>query len=43
MYGDDVALAVVEVDEKDKNYKKNKKYLSKIRIPPPSYFDKRDE
>jgi len=37
MYGDDVALAVVEVD-KDKVYRKNKHLLSKIRIPPPIFF-----
>ena len=42
MYGDDCALAVVEV-EQDKMYKKHKHLLSKIRIPPPIFFSQNDE
>ena len=30
MYGDDVALAVVEVDSKDKNFNKHKSKLNKL-------------
>ena len=43
MYGDDCALAVVEVDYTDKYFKTYKSYLDKINIPPPTFFDGRDE
>ena len=40
---DDIALAVVEVDEKDKYFKKHAPLLNRIKIPPPLFFDQGDE
>ena len=39
MYGDDVALAVFEIDQVDKSFTKFKYLLERIRIPPPIFFD----
>ena len=43
MYGDDVALAVVEIDQTDKYFTKNQHLLNKINIPPPIFFAQRDK
>ena len=43
MYGDDIALAVVEIDHKDKYYNKYAYLHTKLNIPPPIFLTDKEE